>query len=278
VSSSPRRTATATLLAALLGSLLALVAAAPAGATTAEEVALYDATNGSRAGQGLGALQFDAGASRVALAWAQHLAASGSLRHNPNLAADVDRVEPRWTRIGENVGVGSGVDAIQAAFMASPAHRANVVGRFNRVGVGAVRGADGRLWVVVVFVEGPRLASAPRPTAPAAAPARPVSPIGSLDVVSTGPLRVAVQGWTLDPDVAAPVEVHVYVDVVGTGLGAAAGARPDVAAAYPGYGPAHGFSASLATTPGSHRVCAYGINVGAGANSQLGCRTVVVPG
>lgn len=42
--------------------------------------------------------------------------------------------------------------------MNSSGHRANILGDFNRAGVGAARSADGRLWTTVVFIKGPSLA------------------------------------------------------------------------------------------------------------------------
>jgi hypothetical protein len=101
-------------------------------------------------------------------------------------------------------------------------------------------------------------------------------PIGSLDVVGTAPGAVTVSGWALDPDVTTPIAVHLYVDGAAAAV-VAGGARPDVEAAFPGYGPNHGFAATLGATGGRHTVCAYGINVGVGANTLLGCRVVTVP-
>ncbi len=103
------------------------------------------------------------------------------------------------------------------------------------------------------------------------------SPFGSADVVRAVPGGVQVAGWVIDPDTAASTDVHVYVDGKGTALHAD-GARADVATVYPGYGPAHGFGATIPASPGLHNVCIYGINVGAGANSTLACRTVNVLG
>jgi len=102
------------------------------------------------------------------------------------------------------------------------------------------------------------------------------SPFGSLDVVRAGPGRIDVAGWAIDPDTVASIPVHVYVDGVGYALSANQ-SRSDVGAVYPGYGPLHGFSASLPASAGSHQVCVYGINIaGGGSNSLLGCRTVSV--
>ena len=104
----------------------------------------------------------------------------------------------------------------------------------------------------------------------------PGSPFGHLDVVAGRVGAVEVAGWAIDPDVASPVEVHVYVDGAGVPL-IANGSRPDVGGAFAGYGPDHGFGARLAAAPGAHQVCAHAINVGAGTNTLLGCRVVTVP-
>jgi hypothetical protein len=86
---------------------------------------------------------------------------------------------------------------------------------------------------------------------------------------------VTVSGWTLDPDTTASIPVHIYVDAAGTAFTANRD-RPDVGAVYPALGAAHGFSETVAATPGSHQVCAYGINTGPGGPALLGCRTVTV--
>jgi len=100
------------------------------------------------------------------------------------------------------------------------------------------------------------------------------SPIGQVDRLASLGLTVRVSGWALDPNTAYPVEVHVYVDGGGYNLGPANLSRPDVAAAYPGYGAAHGFDATLPISVGAHQVCVYAINVGVGANRLLSCRGV----
>jgi hypothetical protein len=106
------------------------------------------------------------------------------------------------------------------------------------------------------------------------------SPVGVLDAAAGGPDgRYGLFGWALDPDVADPIAVHVYVDGVGRNLGPTSGDRPDIAAAYPGYGARHGYATTGAgLAPGRHRACADAINVGPGGNVQLGCRDFVVPG
>jgi hypothetical protein len=104
------------------------------------------------------------------------------------------------------------------------------------------------------------------------------NPFGAVDAASiAGPRAIQVRGWTIDPDTAAPVAIHVYVDGRWGGAFTANVARPDVGRAFPGYGDNHGFNASLSASPGPRQVCVYAINVGAGStNPLLGCRTVTV--
>ncbi len=103
-----------------------------------------------------------------------------------------------------------------------------------------------------------------------------VDPFGSLDVVQGSGDGVTVAGWAIDPDTTDPIDVHVYVGSAGTAV-RADGDRPDLAAAFPGYGAAHGFRVVVPAGAGSTPVCVYAINVRAGSHQLLGCRTVVVP-
>lgn len=100
-------------------------------------------------------------------------------------------------------------------------------------------------------------------------------PFGHLDSVTGGVGVVDASGWTIDPDTADPIDVHVYVGTRGVAVRADV-TRTDVGDAYPAYGSEHGYSVALPAAPGTHRVCAYAINVGPGSNALLGCRTVTV--
>jgi hypothetical protein len=101
-------------------------------------------------------------------------------------------------------------------------------------------------------------------------------PVGSLDLVSAvGGAAVRVQGWALDPDTTDPVMVHVYVDGQPTGT-LANQSRPDVGAAFPGWGDSHGFVVDIPVSEGSHQVCAWAINQPVGYNPLLGCSSVTV--
>ena len=101
-------------------------------------------------------------------------------------------------------------------------------------------------------------------------------PFGAIDIAEGVPGGVAVAGWAIDPDTAAPIPVHVYIDSAGTAL-TASQPRPDVASVFPPYGANHGYSATIPAPGGQHVACAYAINVGAGSNALIGCRLVQVP-
>jgi Cysteine-rich secretory protein family len=230
---------------------------------TSEEQQFLGVTNQDRANAGLPALENDESAANVARAWAQTMAASGTLQHNPNLANQITtQVTTQWTAIAENIGVGPDVATVQQAFMASAPHRANILGNYNRVGIGTARDTAGRLWVALDFVNGPALGTN--------------DPFGSLDLVQRVPGGLLVAGWTIDPDTTSPITAVVYVDGAGYSLGTANGARADVAAAYGTYGGNHAFAGTVPVTPGPHTVCVYGLNVGPGQNRVLGCRSVAV--
>ncbi len=158
----------AVLLAALLAAAASFALAPPAGADNlSDEARLYELQNQARAEHGLAPLAYDAAAVGVARGWAGELARSGNLRHNPNLVAEADaHITNQWTRLGENVGYSSNIDQVFTAYMNSPGHRANILGDYNRVGVGAVRDGAGRLWTTIVFMKGPGLAAPPPPPPP----------------------------------------------------------------------------------------------------------------
>jgi hypothetical protein len=105
------------------------------------------------------------------------------------------------------------------------------------------------------------------------------NPFGSLDAVTVSGQTATVRGWSIDPDRwTSPVAVHFYVDGRYAGATSAAGARADIARAYPAAGTRHGYTGVLrGLAPGTHQVCAYAINVGYGSvNPPLGCRSVSI--
>ncbi|MFG6502802.1 hypothetical protein [Microbacterium sp. P05] len=103
------------------------------------------------------------------------------------------------------------------------------------------------------------------------------SPVGSIDRIEGIDGGISLQGWAFDPDSPDPIEVHAYVDDAGTPF-VANGARPDVAAAYPGWGGQHGFDTVLPASRGAHQLCLFAINVKSGETLNMTCEEVVVPG
>jgi hypothetical protein len=82
---------------------------------------------------------------------------------------------------------------------------------------------------------------------------------------------ILVHGWAFDPDEPQTnIQVHAYYDDPPNDHGSAHVAnlvRQDVADAYPGANPNHGFAVQIANVPvGSHTLRIYGINVGTGEN------------
>jgi uncharacterized protein YkwD len=126
----------------------------PPRAATAPDLAqrAFELVNQARRDNGLGPLAWNGGAAAVAQAWSAHMAGSG-LAHNPSLSGDLAaRGVTGWHDIGENVGYAGTVDQVHARFMASPAHRANILSsQYDSVGVG-VASAGGFVWVTLDFV------------------------------------------------------------------------------------------------------------------------------
>jgi uncharacterized protein YkwD len=86
----------------------------------------------------------------IAESWAEHMAKTKVLMHNPDLYG---LVLPGI--YGENVGFGPEWRSIFQAFMESPEHRSNMLDRdFSSIGIGAQRDQpypEGRVWIVLVF-------------------------------------------------------------------------------------------------------------------------------
>jgi uncharacterized protein YkwD len=132
------------------GRLLVVVAAALAllSACTPEQQSIYDQVNAARTGAGLATLAPSPHAMDKAQAWAEHLARTGTLEHS-SLS---DGMPEGWRRLGENVGRGPSVAAVEQGFLDSPHHRDNVLDdAFNWVGTGSAMAADGTVYVVEVF-------------------------------------------------------------------------------------------------------------------------------
>jgi hypothetical protein len=104
--------------------------------------------NKFRAGTGVAILAVDPGLASVAQQWANHMAATGALAHNPNLATQAPQ---GWTKMGENIGSGYSVTAVYNSLASGP-YAANMVDpAYNRTGVGVATDAKGQVWLAEDF-------------------------------------------------------------------------------------------------------------------------------
>jgi uncharacterized protein YkwD len=133
-----------------------LVAAVPmtSGATSPQEMRrkMLTLTNSARRNNGLRALELNWRLSKDALQHSRRMAERGTVYHTANLYRLVRRWHPSvW---GENVGMAGTVRRVHKLFMASPAHRGNILRNgYGRAGIGVVR-KGGRTWVTVMFYGG----------------------------------------------------------------------------------------------------------------------------
>ena len=102
-------------------------------------------------------------------------------------------------------------------------------------------------------------------------------PVGTFERAVGVAGGVEIKGWAHDPDTPDPIYVWVTLDGDGRHL-LADQPRPDVAAAHASAGSQHGFAATIAAPHGRRTVCVTASNVGPGVHTDLGCRTVEVPG
>lgn len=130
-----------------------------AGADSASEAGFLAEINATRATQGLGPLTVDSGLRAHARNHTQDMMDSGGIYHSSSdeLTAAAGS---GWTKLGENVGRGGSVSSLHAAFLDSAGHRANILGDYNRVGIGTGT-TGGVLYVTVVFM---KKGSTPAPT------------------------------------------------------------------------------------------------------------------
>lgn len=144
---SRRQVTLALLLAAVLVS--SGIGTAPAHAGTGLRDEMFQLTNDDRADNDRRALDLDAELSRYARRHSQAMAEAGELFHTERLVAKLK--DKDWSAAGENVGAGTSLSGIEAAFMGSTPHRRNILNRdFEDVAVGVVE-SDGNFWVTVIF-------------------------------------------------------------------------------------------------------------------------------
>lgn len=139
-----RRSALATAAAIIAAMVLAQSGAV---ASASQESDFVSRINAERNSRGLRAVTVKSDLVAVARTWSDHMAAAGTISHDPNLPNEIDG----WTALGDNVGKGPSVSTVHEAFMNSSAHRSIILdSRFNQVGVGVTQSGD-TLYVTEVF-------------------------------------------------------------------------------------------------------------------------------
>ena len=186
------------------GGFAAFGAPAAHADTVDEENQFLALTNQLRSSLGIQTLTPQSQLTSVARAWSAQMAAAGTISHNPALTS---QAPSNWTQLGENVGMGGAVGAIQTAFINSPHHYENLAnGAYNFVGIGVVD-SNGTIFVTVDFMaaSGSTGGSAPRATAPrSTSPARTAAP---------APPRVATPRPATPPATATAAPVNVPAPV-----------------------------------------------------------------
>jgi uncharacterized protein YkwD len=111
---------------------------------------MLQATNASRGRYDLPTLRLNRELSLIARRHSLAMARNDQLFHTADVGVYLHGIS--WHAWGENVGYTPGdVASMEQAFMNSPEHRNNILGRaFRHVAIGAVR-VDGTLWVTVFF-------------------------------------------------------------------------------------------------------------------------------
>lgn len=129
---------------------LILGMAAPAGASGSDEVRMFELVNQTRIEAGLKPLGADIPLIVSARGHTSAMIEAGDLFHSTS--AEMASYGTNWELMGENVGLGPDVTSIHEAFMRSTSHRANILGEFDRIGVGIDRNGAGTIFAAIVFM------------------------------------------------------------------------------------------------------------------------------
>ena len=122
---------------------------ARAGAAARNRAEMLQLTNEAREKKDRDALELDQQLSKYAVRHSRQMANGGELFHTSDLGAKLKG--RNWSAAGENVGVGSSLVDLQAAFMGSKGHRANILSEdYDHTAIGVVQ-SDGNFWVTVIF-------------------------------------------------------------------------------------------------------------------------------
>lgn len=161
--------------AALITTILLATAAlaTPVLASPGEEASFVGLINQERAGRGLNSLEVYWDLVDDARVHSGVMNDADEIFHSSNLA----NVTTGWAALGENVGVGPSVGVLHTAFMNSAGHRDNVLGDWDRIGVGVTHSDQGYMFVTVVFM---KLAQPPPAPAPTPEPVRAVAAVAAV--------------------------------------------------------------------------------------------------
>ena len=129
--------------------------ACPGSPDTVITQAIFNGVNADRAANGLGPLAWNPQLACLATDHSNTMATTGDFSHR-DLAAVIRLPEyGSYASLGENILVGpvsmTG-DAMEAAWMNSPGHRANILSpNFDSIGIGIATSPDGRVWATQNF-------------------------------------------------------------------------------------------------------------------------------
>lgn len=129
------------------------LSAPPAGAS--DDGAIFGWLNEVRKRERLRPLSRDPALDRLASAHSAHMVRSGRVAHqlgDGNATERAHRAGLFFTTIGENVARSATPQRAHLALHGSPSHRATMLNPgFEHVGLAAIRGPAGRLWVTQIF-------------------------------------------------------------------------------------------------------------------------------
>jgi uncharacterized protein YkwD len=136
-------------LAFLVSAIVMLVPlhAQRADAVTEDEAAFSTMVNDVRDRNGVRSLKVTERLSSLARRHSRRMAERNELYHS-NLRRTFRGFNYRM--VGENVGYGGSLDQLLNAFLDSPPHRQNLVGRWRKTGVGVYWDGD-RVWITQIF-------------------------------------------------------------------------------------------------------------------------------
>ncbi len=228
--------------------------------SAADEQDLVTLTNQSRAAAGKAALTVDPALTEIARWRSQDMIERDYFSHSipPNGTNVFDEMTRRgycYTVAGENIGYNNfpddiATETIHQGFMDSPGHRANILGDWKVIGVGAYKGADGKHMWTVLFAKkcgssptpGPTPAPTPKPTpkpTPAPTPKPPAASPDPTVAPTTAPPESSSPAPTATP-AATPAETPDPAEGFAPRVGStqSGGGRGGPAAEPPGEGPA----------------------------------------